>query len=150
MELLDVKGKVETAFKRVLQPYVDSGDLSLFQIVWRFFTGNLRARRISIVCGSTEIALRDEDGSPLLWEVPVILEICSNLKDNTTPHDDYVAIVADATYGGSAFVDQLNEAMQGEQFKAWHWESDASRDDEVDGNIAKTRIVGTLHLQPWG
>jgi len=150
METLDVKGKVETAFRRVLQPYIDNGELSVFQLVYRFFTGTLRARRISVICQTTDIFLRDEDGAPLVWGCPVQVEICTNQKDNTTPHDDYVAKVANFIYGGDAFLAALNEAMAQDGFTATYWESDTSRECEMDGNVAKTRIMGTLHVQPWG
>jgi hypothetical protein len=39
--------------------------------------------------------------------------------------------------------------MQQDKFNAWAWEPDASRTCEKDGNVAKTRIMGTLHMQPW-
>jgi hypothetical protein len=128
---------------------VESGELNGFQLVWRFFAGTLRARRISVIAQSPEIPLRAEDGTPVLWAVPVTIEICSHQKDNTEPHDTFVARVADAVYGGSAFLTQLDEAMAGEGFNAMFWESDASRECEVDGQVAKTRLTGTLHVQMW-
>jgi hypothetical protein len=85
MELLDIKGKVETAFTRILQPYVDSGELNAFQLVYRFFNGTLRARRISTVCGETSPLLRAEDNTVILWSVPVVVEVCVNLKDENDP-----------------------------------------------------------------
>lgn len=148
MERLDIQGKVEESFRRVLKPYMES-DLSMTQLVWRFFTGTARPRRLSIVVARCVRSLVDEDGSPLQWTCPVQLEIVTNSKDDGKAHDELVAMVAERTYGGKTFVGLLNAAMVNEGFNALHWESDISRESSKEGTVLRTVITGSLEMQPW-
>jgi hypothetical protein len=148
MEQMDIQGKVEEAFRRVLKPYM-ADDLNMLQLVWRFFSGKPQSRRLSVVVGRCARGLTDEDGAPLSWTCPVQIEIVSNGKDDGKEHDDLVAMVAERTYGGNAFRDSLNAAMVNEGFNALQWESDVSRESSKEGTVLKTVITGTLEMQPW-
>jgi hypothetical protein len=149
MEQLDIQGKVEEALRRVLKPYMES-DLSALQLIWRFFLGKPQPRRLSIQVGRCARGLVGEDGSPITWTCPVQLEIVSNAKDDGKAHDDLVAMVAVRTYGGKEFKDQLNSAMEKEEFNALFWESDISRESSKEsGSVLKTVITGQLEMQPW-
>ena len=149
MELLDIQGKIETAFERVLTPYHAAGDFSVWQLIRRFFTGRPQARRIAIVAENVEASFRAEDGAPLEWRAEVRVEIASNIKDDGEGHDDIVSRVAECLYGGAAFCAAANLAMDGEGFNALFWEADARRTSSKDGTSIKTVIVGTLEMQPW-
>jgi hypothetical protein len=149
MEILDIQGKVEEAFRRVLQPYSESGDLSTLQLILSFFTGKPQSRRLSVTAANIEAGLTDENGAPVTWQSTVQIEIVTNKKDDGKDHKDMVAIVAEVVYGGRQFCTSLNTAMQGEGFNALFWANDQRRESEQDGTICKTRIFGTLEMQPW-
>jgi hypothetical protein len=149
METLDVQGKVETAFERVLQPYIESGDLSVLQLVKSFFTGKPRSNRVSVTVPTTERGLMGENGEPLTWSCPVQIEVTTNGKDDGADHAGLSAITALVTYGGVTFLASLNTAMAGEGFNGLLWESDTRRESEKDGTVLRTRIFGTLEVQPW-
>jgi hypothetical protein len=149
METLDIQGKVEEAFIRVLQPSIENGDLTPLQLVRRFFTGRPTTNRVSVVCQNVERGMMGEGGEPLTWTCQVQLEITTNCKDDGTDHDGLSAIVALVTYGGSALKASLTTAMTDEGFTALLWESDMRRETEKDGNVVRTRLFGTLEMQPW-
>lgn len=149
METLDIQTKVEEAFKRLLTPYIESGDLSVLQLVTRFFTGRPNVNRLSVVVQNVEHGLTGESGEPLTWTCQVQIEITTNIKDDGADHDALTALTALVVYGGSTFKTELNTAMKGEGFNALYWESDVRRETEKDGSAVKTRIMGTLEMQPW-
>jgi hypothetical protein len=60
METLDVQGKVEEAFTRVLDPYLNTGDLSVLQLVTSFFTGKPLKDRLSVTVPNCEKAWSSE------------------------------------------------------------------------------------------
>ena len=150
MKPLNIKGKTETAFIRILEPYKDSQDLSGFQWVYRFFTGKLQEKRVSVVCGSPVVLLRDEDLTPVTWEIPVHVEIVTGKRATTNiEHDELVATVAEAIYDGSDTCAALNEAMAGEGFKALAWTFGDGPEDEIDDQARKSKLVGTLMTTPF-
>ncbi len=149
MELLDVQGKVEEAFDRVLRAHVDAGDYGTMQLSKRFFGLRPSLPRIAVVVDECDCSLRDEDGSPLQYHAAVRIELTSHGKDDGRKHDDVLARIALDVYGGSAFVAKLNEVMAGEGFRALSWESDANRSSTKDGHYLKTTLTGNIELQPW-
>lgn len=149
METLDIQGKVEEAFERVLQPYIETGDLSVLQLVTRFFTGKPLKDRLSVTVPNCERGLMGENGEPLTWTCPVQIEVTTNGKDDGVDHPGLSALTALATYGGATFLASLNAAMEDEGFNALMWESDTRRESEKDGTVLRTRIFGTLEVQPW-
>jgi hypothetical protein len=148
MEQLDVQGKAEEAFRRTLAPFMGA-ELSALQLIWRGFTGKPKEKRLSISVPRCDRSLADEDGAPLSWACPVVLKLTTNTKDDGPVHDELVAKVASATYGGSAFCTELTVAMEKEGFRALIWESDVSREYSKDGTAAETVINGMLELQVW-
>lgn len=149
MKDLNIKGKTEEAFDRILTPYRDTEELTGFQWVRRFFTGKLRPKRISVVCGLPTVAMRDEDNTPLCWDVPVTVEVVQLKKfAEQEAHDDLVATIAEILFQGSVTCADLNTAMAGEKFKALAWSPGDGPEDEIDDQEFKTRITGTLLMTP--
>jgi len=149
MKILNLKGKVETAFTRILEPYKTSTELRGFQWVYRFFDGTLKDRRLSFVCGTPQVALRDEDNTPNCWNVPITIELVTHRKF-TTPadHDELVALVSEAIIDGADTCAALNTAMTGEGFDALVWIFGDGPEEENDGTIRKARITGVLMMRP--
>ena len=150
MKTLNIKGKCEAAFLRILKPYADTQELSGFQWVYRFFTGTLKTKRISVIAGSPVVGLRDEDGTPLTWDVPLTVEIVTGKKSTeNTEHDDLVATVAEVFYDGSETCTALDAAMVGEGFHAMHWEFGDGPECEIDDQARKSRLTGKLLMRPF-
>jgi hypothetical protein len=149
MKTLNIKGKCEAAFLAILKPYSATQELSGFQWVYRFFTGKLKEKRISIVSGTPIVKERQEDNTPYLWEVPITVEIVTGIKATTnTEHDELVATVAGAMFDGSTTCESLNNAMQGQEFKALAWMFGDGPDEDADDQLRKARLTGTLLMMP--
>jgi hypothetical protein len=150
MKPLNIKGKTETAFLRILEPLKDSQDLSGFQWVWRFFRGTLKQKRISVVCGVPSVAERLEDSTPWLWNVPVMVEVVTG-KKATEPeaHDEFAATVLEAIFDGSDTCAALNAAMGNEGFKAFSWAIQDGPEDDIDDETRRTKTTGILMMMPF-
>ena len=85
---LDIKRKVETAFRGVLEQFQES-DLSGWKVVWRFFGRRVKTPVISVVCMGVSVAQRGEDGTPLLFDAVVSVSARSHQRDEES--DEHAA-----------------------------------------------------------
>lgn len=146
---LDVKGKAETAFQRVLEPF-QTDDLGGWALVWRFFGRREKTPLISVVCGSTEVTARAEDGTPVCFELPVAVSARSHQRDaDKEEHDAIHAAIAAILFDGDATCAGLNAAMSDEQFQALQWDALQSVEDSVDDGVRTTACTGRLTMTPW-
>lgn len=149
MKMLNIKGKCEAAFRRVLEQYAATQELSGFQWVYRFFAGKLKPKRISVVCGTPVVATRDEDLTTCAWEVPIVIEVVTDKRALTgEEHDELVATIAEAIYDGADTCADLNAAMTGEGFNALVWTYGDGPEDDVIDDLRKSKLQGRLMMMP--
>jgi len=147
---LDSKTALESAFVAYLEPLVPAGDLTGFQIVYRFFTGRLTAPRLSVmVDGSPTVELRAESGEAITWSAGVAVELTTDRKYQER-HEDAVQAVAARLYDTTELKAAINEQASETNLNLFFWEPDGERVDEARDKMQVTRITGrALYGAAW-